>query len=632
VRRDIQGLRGIAVLLVIAYHARIGILEHGYLGVDVFFVISGFLITGLISRELGAGRFSFSRFYWRRAKRLLPAAYALLLVTSIAAVLLLTSLELRAYRAQAFGAVTLSANYFLWTQTRYFGGSGDLKPLLHMWSLSLEEQFYLFFPFALWVTPARFRRWMVGALLAGSMALCLVMDARNPSIAFYSLPTRAWELMLGALGALTFRGSAPATRLAHIAGSASLIMVLVFSTIALDGVHPRLDALLVCLATLAAIWARPSLLVEGPVSRVLSRAGDMSYSLYLVHWPIFAFANHIFLQEVPLSVRLAAIPAAIVLSVLLYRVVENPIHRSTVVASLGRVVSLVAVSVTIIAIPSVAYRLRTPARDWAVLRRANVGLSAACDHGGDFVVRQACRTKEHPKVLVWGDSFAMHLVPGLVATDPGLGIAQATFSSCGPVLGLAPALNGADWARDCKSFNASVLEYVRRSPDIEYVVVSFQVALYSSSEARAPAPQESDARREVFVRRFEETLQAVREAGKKVLIVAPMPSAGADYGLCLERLSSDLLTVSSVALAGCAMDEATAIRNAAQVTALLSRVATESGVTVVWPSAFLCEAGRCQTVDGDVPIYRDPVHLSNDGSIVFARRSQLLRRLPEWAR
>lgn len=172
-RRDIQLLRGIAVLLVVIYHADLGVIMHGYLGVDVFFVVSGFLISSIILNDLKSGSFSFSGFYLRRAKRLLPALYCTLAFTSLLAYAFLTGQQWRDYIEQLIGAVSFSANLILPTQSGYFAGSAETKPLLHIWSLSLEEQYYFFLPLFLFVLP---RKWQLPGLLlllSGSLAWCL---------------------------------------------------------------------------------------------------------------------------------------------------------------------------------------------------------------------------------------------------------------------------------------------------------------------------------------------------------------------------------------------------------------------------------------------------------------------------
>ena len=201
-RIDIQALRGLAVLLVVFYHARLGPPVAGYLGVDIFFVISGFLITGLVRKSIERGDFSFTQFYFRRAKRLLPAAYVTFLVTVLCAPVILGSEELNDLVAQVVGAVTFTANIVLWQQAGYFEGPAELKPLLHVWSLSIEEQYYFLLPASLVLIPRRF--WLPAAIATAalSLALCIVGGYWKPIATFYLLPTRAWELAIGSIGAL----------------------------------------------------------------------------------------------------------------------------------------------------------------------------------------------------------------------------------------------------------------------------------------------------------------------------------------------------------------------------------------------------------------------------------------------
>jgi peptidoglycan/LPS O-acetylase OafA/YrhL len=282
IRTDIQALRGIAVMLVVLYHAGFGIVQAGYLGVDIFFVISGYLITDLICRRIDDQRFSFGAFYWQRAKRLLPAAYVTFMVTTVLSCLLLTRLELQFYLQQLIGAATFTANFVLAQRDSYFDSAATLKPLLHAWSLSVEEQYYLLAPALLWLVPKRGRRPMVLGFLIASLVLCFLLTRSKPSFAFYLLPARAWELSIGSLIAIwpvLHRRS----RVRTIGGTVAALVLVLISLLPLDSVHPRTDALLVCLATAIVIISRPTVLNSGLLASGLARVGDISYSLYLAH-------------------------------------------------------------------------------------------------------------------------------------------------------------------------------------------------------------------------------------------------------------------------------------------------------------------------------------------------------------
>ncbi|HWW72406.1 MAG TPA: acyltransferase, partial [Duganella sp.] len=200
-RSDIDGLRGIAVSSVILFHAGVRGFSGGFVGVDIFFVISGYLICGIIQREIAEQRFSYAKFYARRARRILPALFAVLLVCFVAAALVMTGAEMQDFSKSALANIGAVSNVYFWKSANYFSSSAELKPLMMTWSLSVEEQFYLFFPPVLLLI--RRYRWNTGAALAALTAASLLasvwMTSRNPSTAFFLLPSRAWELGVGAL-------------------------------------------------------------------------------------------------------------------------------------------------------------------------------------------------------------------------------------------------------------------------------------------------------------------------------------------------------------------------------------------------------------------------------------------------
>ena len=212
-RPEIDGLRAVAVLPIVLFHLGVGAVSGSFVGVDIFYVISGFLITGIIAPEIAAGRFRLGSFYERRARRLFPALFAMLAVVSIACAVILMPMDLAAYGRTALAAAFFVSNIFFWRNTGYFDADSALKPLLHTWSLGVEEQFYLVFPLFLVIAWKLFRTrwlWVLALGAAVSLALCVWLTAFRPSAAFFLLPPRGWELLLGAL--LSFVRTRPLNR------------------------------------------------------------------------------------------------------------------------------------------------------------------------------------------------------------------------------------------------------------------------------------------------------------------------------------------------------------------------------------------------------------------------------------
>jgi peptidoglycan/LPS O-acetylase OafA/YrhL len=634
VRRDIQCLRGIAVLLVVAYHAGFGF-SRGFLGVDVFFVISGFLITGMVTRDIDAGRFTFGQFYWRRAKRLIPALYVTLLLTSVASVLLLTRRVLDDYLRQAAGAVLFSANLVLWGQSNYFGQSADFKPLLHTWSLSLEEQFYFLLPVSLWLTPARYRKSAIALVAAASVALCFWLSVRRPSAAFYLLPPRAWELLLGALAAVWVSASpAASSAFRSVVAYSAVASLLVLSNSSVDSVHPRVDALLVSLASVTAVWARPRFLSEGRIAGALSRAGDVSYSLYLVHWPLFTFARNVYLDGPPLGIRVLLALASFGLAELLYRKVENPIRHADIRFSPRSLFTLAAVTGVILAVPAARLLLDRTPTDWRALRTANVGLDVTCDQEGRFSPHPECQTSANPGLMIWGDSLAMHLVPGIVATAGDLGVLQATRSACGPALGIAPVVEGLgeSAARACVDFNDDVVRFMAAQGALRYAVLSAKIDLYDPGRSIVTTQGATSSSTAVALAGFTRSVQALRAANKKVVIVSPPPNTDTDIGLCLERAQAGLLVRVQWLEVDCSIDALVYRERRRTDIDLLNRVSQSADVDVVWLSGLTCDQGNCATLHESFPLYRDGIHLSVPGSVWLARERHLLARILNSAR
>ena len=593
-RVDIQALRGVAITLVLVHHAFPAQLSAGYLGVDMFFVVSGFLITGILKRSIEQQQFSFAQFYFRRAKRLLPAAYVVFLVGALLAPTFLTSLESVSFGKQLLGAVTFTGNIVLWFQTGYFDTSAAAKPLLHVWSLGIEEQYYLLIPIALAFTPRRW--WMPAAIVAGtvSLLLCLILGASMPAATFYLLPTRAWEMAIGSIGALAALGVRGRAILGTLFWPALAVLVIV--PFANGNPYPDAKTLAVCVATLVVIWRRHPLCNTGPLPKLLAAVGAISYSLYLVHWPVFSFASNAFVHA-----RL--------------RCTSRPDY----VAAAG------AFSLLLIGLAAKSLFVVQSGVDYANVRRPNSGFGVECQSDDRFVPRSECRNRDAPKILVWGDSFAEHLISGIEASSEA-GVAQATKSVCGPFLGVAPIDKGyypQPWGEQCIKFNDSVVEFLQRDTAIEAVVLSSPISQYIGNAGwddhfsllvrRGSEHVIQERSVDIAIAAMSRTIQAVRAAGKRVVVVAPPPISDFDIGRCLERFTTQKLAYGFDA-AECEISYAKYQRVRVEVVAFLKELSRTADVAVINFDELLCDAVTCRTRLNGKFVYRDNGHFSYEGS------------------
>lgn len=632
---DIQILRGIAVSLVVLFHSSSITIPAGYLGVDIFFVISGFLITSHIIRDVDRQTFSLTQFYMRRARRLLPATYCTLSLTTLGALFLLVPFSWNAYIKSLFGALTFTANIFLWLQTGYFDEAAASKPLLHLWSLSIEEQYYLVLPIFLLIVPNRFRMLLIAAALLSSGALCVLLVSYKPSATFFLLPTRAWELMVGSFlaGLLAKHPGLEAPAALKVVATAIIVIIPFFPV---DPVHPRFDALLVTCATAVLLTGRGEWLRLGPVTRGLSLAGDWSYSIYLVHWPLYAFATGVFVGKIPMTVSLIFIPVSFALGYLQYRYVEQP-FRFVWRENNSRYLRYVVAASLVVSLPIPLYLTGAIASagdiDFVQLRRANYGLDPVCEYEGDaFDNKPQCRLSGAPNVALWGDSFAMHWAAGLADALHDEGLIQATKSVCGPFgrLAIIDDKRSRQSANNCIQFNNSVLHFITTTDSIKTVVLSAAIGYYIRSEVRGFLidDQVEEPHSKTLQRQFLETISTLRLAGKHVIVIAPPPNPGngINVGDCLERRARGLVAF----LAGrsdCAFNYGSYRARSHRVIELLRKFEGLDGVDLVWPESVMCENETCAARIGNILLYRDDGHLTYDGSVLVARMLHIANNL-----
>jgi peptidoglycan/LPS O-acetylase OafA/YrhL len=632
-RHDIQFLRGIAVLSVLLYHAQFGLISNGYLGVDVFFVISGFLITKIILRGLDEETFSFGKFYLRRAKRLLPALYSTLTFTTLLAYIFLTQSQGVDYLYQFIGAITFTSNLVLPFQVGYFENAAESKPLLHIWSLSVEEQYYFFLPLLLFIFPAKLRGYVLSISALLSLALCLYFlewaytywrfpDTNTTELAFYLFPTRAWELLCGSLLAwfMLKNPNFSISKYIKLAALAGLLMSMCFS---LDDTHPRGNAIIVVLLTCTLILGRDNWLPKQLITQTIERVGDWSYSLYLIHWPLLAFAQISFLGEVPLIATIVLASISVPLAYFQYQLVEQKFRYGFRESSklTSRVFVIASLAMFALPLPGAVLYLsnNNTTQDFSHLRRANYGIDEACDRPYRATNMAVCQTAEKPIIAVWGDSYAMHLIPGLlnnrVIADS---LIQMTMSFCGPILDLAPVTNKYNqrWAKKCIAHNQHVIETIRTSKSIKYVVMSSPFHQYlkdlgqSLLYNKAVIPQSN----RLAVSQLTNTIREVQKAGKIPVIVSPPPKSGFNIGDCLERSTNNIIIFGRE---DCSINVEEYRRYEKNIISALKEVQRNTGVHILWLDSLLCDGYSCKTSMGHTYVYRDRGHLSYDGSVAL---------------
>ncbi|MGJ5066769.1 acyltransferase family protein [Bradyrhizobium oligotrophicum] len=488
-RADIDGLRAVAVLPVLFYHAFPAAVPGGFYGVDIFFVISGYLITGIIHKQMLSNRFSIADFYARRIRRIFPALITVVLVTFLIAWFFLPPRELKSLGTNIAGGAVFIQNFILLGQVGYFDLAADKKPLLHLWSLAIEEQYYIVWPLLLMLIGSWRRRSLAitVALAAASFVACLIVQPRAPEYAFYLPVTRAWELLVGSGLALWVNGRSveagprPLIDVALvrelIALAAMLAIVFAFWRYGRLTPHPGVHTLLPVLGA-AALIATSGTLVHRYVlaSAPAVFVGLISYPLYLWHYPLMAYARIQFIDAVPVWVMLAIIVASMVLAWATYRFIERPIRfgRRLVPLKVGGLVGgMVALGIVgVVADRTNGLPSRIPAElrgfmldgsETARFWRADKCLLKPDQSASEFSP-DCAGTGRHPLILVWGDSYAASLYPGLAhfGAERGFEVAEYTASACPPLLGFVHPER-----RFCKGANDFVIQKVAElKPDL----------------------------------------------------------------------------------------------------------------------------------------------------------------------
>jgi peptidoglycan/LPS O-acetylase OafA/YrhL len=628
-RPEIDGLRGIAILSVLLNHTDSRLLSGGYVGVDVFFVISGFLITTIVRRDLDAGRFSFWHFYARRAKRLIPAATVMAIATLVLGYLFLLPYDFWNFGRSLVAYGAMLSNVFFWRQPNdYWVSQSSHWPLLHTWSLSVEEQFYLVYPLILWGLlglPPRRQLQAISALLAASFVVGLYETGAYPRAAYFLLPSRAWELLAGA--ACSLFGPAPQSR-----GTCGLLGLVAAGLVGLpmflftDATQfPGWIAALPVTGTALLLWITrdtSSIWKMALGWKPLVAIGQVSYSLYLFHWPMIVFAKYLWAGS-PESPSLApsyfAAVASFPIAWLSYRYVETP-GRSSRISDKPTVAMAFACGLLLLLVGcAIRYCEGLPGRMAPTVVQYARGSSdqnprrqeTQLDNSKIKAGESARLGKDGPlDFVLWGDSHADALVPVFEHLAKQNDVSGTAFTR----IATAPLIDIAVRGRSFDPEFAGVVLDRLRKDRIPYVILAARWGGYLEGIRKNSHPLETRSQSMALLRRsLSETITQLRDSGaKKIWIVRQVPSQPCDVprGLALKAWLGRYLPLPT--LRSVTPDEYAAEMEDLD-TLFASFVAEDVGVIDLATAVFANKDGLL-TEQGE-PMYYDDDHLSVCGAL-----------------
>jgi peptidoglycan/LPS O-acetylase OafA/YrhL len=627
----IDGLRAISVGLVLLFHAKLPLATGGFVGVDVFFVISGYLITRIILEQHAEGRFSLCDFYVHRIRRLFPALFLVLFATMAIGAVVMLPPDIVRLSSSVSATALFAANFYFWRERlNYLQDNPDLEPLLHTWSLAIEEQFYVLFPILLLALLRLFGNPSLALIGLGiaSFALSVELSTTHPFAAFYFSLSRAWELLLGAwLAASKLRDFVPGRFIPTLQGVG--VVMIGAAAVSYDRLtsFPGFAALLPCFGAAVLIaWSHlPSRLVATLSHPALVWVGVISYPLYLWHLPLLVLARLSLLQEPAPHVIALLYLTAFVLAAITWRFVEKPI-RACRGSSSARHVFTAATAITVLAItvgtglrlaqgltepPTNVAHILAAAKDFAPSR-------AAC-HNWDRQSRDqfadcVMGDKSQPgfDFALWGDSHA-GAVAGVVDTvgrDISLKGLQLTSDDCLPVLGVNVVLGGA--VTDCAARNEAtyVLLTEHRVRQVVMEGAWFQYLGTDGKSLRLSNGTDTGLQSsEVLSRQMTQTIRRLQRSGIAVTIVGPVPYIGWNVPSVLAaRASRGILPREGPRFSDFAEHQ--------RQTLAILREAEANGATIVYPHERLCQLTCLVRLDDQI-LYSDDEHLTTAGATIL---------------
>ena len=644
-RSDLDGLRAVAVIPVILYHLGVGWVPGGFVGVDIFFVISGYLITGVIVREAANREFSLIRFYERRIRRIFPALFVVLICTALVGFFILDAGTFDELGRSLLATTLFSSNLYFWQQVGYFDTAAELKPLLHTWSLAVEEQFYVFFPIFLILLLRFFKssyKYIV-ALVGLVSLICCIALVSHTGIDFYFAPLRAWELILGGLLVLgvfpKISNKIFANGLSLLGISSILASIFIFST---NTPYPGVAAVLPTLGAFLIIYSgnEYKTFVGNFLSwRPIVFIGLISYSLYLWHWPVVVFAKYYLIKPLSAGQEILIFLLTFLLSLISWHWVEKPFRNHTAFSQksifafgLSTIVILSFLGGGISLLQGLPQRFAADLVIDEKMNRNNLEESVLAKDAKsreltdvDFVnsLSEASFTvlgsaDQKKSFAVIGDSHSGVLASGLDILAKNIKVSGLLSSSsdCPFLFGM-----NTNFAKKCAEYNNRLLVFLEAHPEIHTVFLAADWHVYAmrienpdALELLLPVGQEPDGQKDIlfFQQGLEQMLAKLLKLNKEVVILGDVPTVCCrvqEANSMAIRTKRDVNDIVGLSYADFQAQSAT-------VSQIFEAIQTTyPAVKFLDISEALCTNGKCLVAQDGIPFYRDTHHLSAYGSI-----------------
>lgn len=659
-RTDIDGLRAIAVLAVVFFHAFPKAIPSGFIGVDIFFVLSGFLISNILFYQIKNGSISWSNFYLKRIKRIFPALILVLLTSAVMGYFLLLPDEYKNLGKHLLGSSVFVNNLLLWREVGYFDKASELKPLLHLWSLGIEEQFYLIWPmFIYFIWKFRFNPIIALVLFSIiSFSINILWVNHHHIMAFYFPISRFWELAAGGVVVYILYHHLPDEDwqrnliskryiLINVMSICSLLILVIGIFLNQKLTYPGWAALLPTLCTIVLLITRYSWInCKLLTLPLLTFVGLISYPLYLWHWVLLSFARIIYSGTPSTNLIITTILLSFILAWLTYQFIEKPI-RFTLKEKKYQPYIAILLCLSLILVGFLGFIIKKNEGFGYRFLNAQQNIlmndiksfdqyktqTINCElklHNQNLTKLTSClQTKKgKPNKVIWGDSHAEHLLPGILKFDKKNNWLLLEQSGCPPLLNVASFWKGSE--DKCIQANKIILQTILGDSSIDTVILASLGAFYISNESCAPAcqgeyaasrhclkseaktKQSTRTKNEIFYKGLTQIVSQLKSAGKKVILFQDIPEIPFMPESCIKRPFAPPIN--------CVIQKIEIVQRQKNYIAILDRIKREQDILLYDPNILLCDQNTCSVIRNQHLIYRDSHHLSIAGSEFIAEK------------